>query len=175
MNGYFQILLAVVIAGAGFGGGWEVKAWKDSGTLQAEKTTNAKQLADMSKRDNDALHKYIADGQAMQAQRDALQAKLTAQDAAHTKELSDAKQSEANFRACVASGKCGLRVNATCARPATVAGVSEALPGSGVDTGTGIRLTADAESGYYALRDGLARQRIQLAACQGALKTLTGQ
>lgn len=175
MNGYFKLLIAAAILTVGFGAGWGVNGWRMSGELQSEKTENAKQLGDMRKRDNDALERYIVAGKKLQQERDALAAQLAAQDAKHTRELNDAKQKETDFRACVAAGKCGLRVNATCPSPATTAGLSQALAGSGVDSGASVRLTPDAQSNYFTLRTGIIEYRARLGACQDALKAITGQ
>lgn len=175
MNGYFKLAIAAAILAAGFGGGWTVEAWRMSGKVQAAKNETTQLKADYSKRDAAASLDYTNKLKALTAERDALASTLAGLDAKHTKELSDAKQETVNLRNCVASGKCGLRVNATCPVPATVAGVSQALAGTGLDTGAGIRLTPDAEQAYYTLRDGLKQQQITLQACQERLAATTGQ
>ncbi|WP_431021809.1 lysis protein [Erwinia rhapontici] len=78
---------------------------------------------------------------------------VAALDAKYTGELADAKAKLDDLQQCVRSGKCGLRVNASCSKSgATTSGVGDdATP----------RLTDSAERDYFTLR--------------GRISTITGQ
>lgn len=69
------------------------------------------------------------------------------------------------LNACLRTGTCGLRVNATC--PATGSGDGNADPAAArVDDGKGPALTPVAESAYFALRHGINENEAKLIMCQ---------
>jgi hypothetical protein len=80
-------------------------------------------------------------------------------DAEAQTQLEKANAETNRLRACIRNGTCGLRVNV----------LPSACPGAAVDSGTGARLTPDAEQAYYSLRDGLAKLQGKLQACQQRL------
>lgn len=95
------------------------------------------------------------------------QARIGKIDAEYTAELAKAKKSNEDLRACVDSGKCGLRVAATC--DASPAGATSKTGSARVDHGTAPRLTPTAQRAYYTLSDELDKQRKQLEAAQKVL------
>jgi prophage endopeptidase len=76
----------------------------------------------------------------------ARQRDVAALDAKYTGELADAKAKLEDLQQCVRSGKCGLRVNATCQKQSTTGTTS-------VDDATSPRLTDAAEQDYFTLRE----------------------
>ncbi|SLJ92261.1 prophage endopeptidase [Enterobacter sp. NFR05] len=86
-------------------------------------------------------------------------------DAKYTGELADAKKQLEDLQRCVSSGKCGLRINATCPKNGTTSAPS-------MDDATGPRLTADAERNYWRLRDGIATVTKQLTGLQAYVREL---
>lgn len=87
--------------------------------------------------------------------------------------LTEARHEIDRMRADVAAGAARLRVAARCpVRPAIGAGVGDGAPrgSAGAAGSTGdAHLDATAEPAYFALRNGIARQHEQLAACQSIL------
>lgn len=71
---------------------------------------------------------------------------VAALDAKYTKELADAKSQLEDLQRCVSSGKCGLRLNATCPKN------GETASGS-VGDASGPRLTDSAQRDYFTLRE----------------------
>lgn len=71
---------------------------------------------------------------------------VAALDAKYTKELADAKGKLEDLQRCVSSGKCGLRLNATCPEN------GETASGS-VGDASGPRLTYSAQRDYFTLRE----------------------
>ncbi|ENZ8460305.1 lysis protein [Klebsiella pneumoniae] len=67
-------------------------------------------------------------------------------DAKYTKELADAKSQLEDLQRCVSSGKCGLRLNATCPK-------NGATTTGSVGDATGPRLTDSAQRDYFTLRE----------------------
>jgi prophage endopeptidase len=86
-------------------------------------------------------------------------------DAKYTGELADAKKQLEDLQRCVSSGKCGLRINATCPKNGTTSA-------PGMDDATGPRLTTDAERNYWRLRDGIATVTKQLTGLQAYVREL---
>ncbi|QUG75986.1 lysis protein [Erwinia sp. E602] len=71
---------------------------------------------------------------------------VAALDAKYTGELADAKAKLDDLQQCVRSGKCGLRVNASCSK-------SSATTAGSVGDATSPRLTDSAERDYFTLRE----------------------
>lgn len=80
-------------------------------------------------------------------------------DAKYTGELADAKKQLEDLQRCVSTGKCGLRVNATCPANGTASA-------SGVDDGSTARLTSAAERDYFTLRERIEIANKQIAGLQ---------
>lgn len=98
------------------------------------------------------------------ALRDKHAAEVAQIDRTYTAALEAARNENQALAAAVAAGTKRLRVAASCPVPA-------GQPAS-VGDATGPELNAAARPTYYALRDGLARQAEQLAACQSILNAL---
>jgi prophage endopeptidase len=99
------------------------------------------------------------------ALRDQHAARIAEIDRTHTAALEAARNENIALAAAVAAGTKRLRVAASCPVPAGGA--------ASVGDAAGPELDAAARPTYYALRDGLARQAEQLAACQALLKTVS--
>lgn len=147
-----QIIVALALAAAGFGGGWLVNGWRLTSEYNAEAATRAQA--------------YAVQVGALTADRDALALKLTARDDANLDKLRKAQNETNRIRDCVRSGTCGLRVPVLCPVPQS----PSAAPGASVDTGTRAELDGAAGRAYFALRDGIDRAGSQLAACQDQLR-----
>lgn len=147
-----QVRLAIAAAAASvaFGSGWAVNGWR----LNAKHDREAREVAEVTR---------VTLAQRT-AERDALQARLTASDDAERKKLQEAQDETNRLRDCLRNGTCGLRIAAKC--PARL---PQADPVPSVDTGTGAELDRPAEQAYFALRDGINRASAQLAACQKEL------
>lgn len=108
--------------------------------------------ADKAESDLKSASETIADMQTRQ--RD-----VAALDAKYTKELIDAKAKLDALQQCVRSGKCGLRVNASCSK-------SSATSASSVGDATSPRLTDSAERDYFTLRERISTITGQVAYLQ---------
>lgn len=84
-------------------------------------------------------------------------------DAKYTGELADAKKQLEDLQRCVSTGKCGLRVNATCPANGTASA-------SGVDDGSTARLTSAAERDYFTLRERIETITKQLTGLQAYVR-----
>lgn len=102
---------------------------------------------------------------AMAEERRILSAKLSELDLKHTAALEAARNENIALAAAVAAGTKRLRVAASCPVPSTET--------TGLGDAAGPELNAAARPTYYALRDGLARQAEQLAACQSILASIS--
>lgn len=87
------------------------------------------------------------------------QREVAALDAKYAKELADAHETIDQLERDVAAGRKRLRLNATCPENGTASA-------TGVDDGSGPRLTADAELNYWRLRDGIATVAKQMNGLQ---------
>ena len=111
-----------------------------------------KQRADAAERNLKLANEKINDMQ--KRQRD-----VAALDSKYTGELADAKKQLDGLQRCVSTGKCGLRINAKCPENRT--------PGtSGMDDGSGPRLTDSAERDYFTLRERIETITRQLTGLQ---------
>lgn len=144
--------LILALAGAFFAG-WSSNGWR----LNAEHDRERLELAQQAARQLDA----------MTADRDDKAGKLATSNDKHLAELKGAQNETNRLRDCLRAGTCGLRIAANC--PAAQSPGIATAPS--VDYGTGAELTADAESAYFALRDGIDRTETKLAACQDELRT----
>jgi len=84
---------------------------------------------------------------------------VAALDAKYTKELADAKAKLDSLQQCVSSGKCGLRLNATCPK-----GNATGTPG--MDDAASARLTNAAQRDYFTLRERIEITGKQIAGLQ---------
>ncbi|EEJ5468888.1 lysis protein [Salmonella enterica subsp. diarizonae] len=88
-------------------------------------------------------------------------------DAKYTKELADAQNQIDALERDVATGRKQLQLHASC--PTVSAGNPSAT--SGVDDGTGPRLTPTAERNYYTLRKRIEKTRKQIDGLQDYIRT----
>ncbi|TCQ76454.1 prophage endopeptidase [Raoultella ornithinolytica] len=89
---------------------------------------------------------------------------VAALDAKYTKELADAKSQLDDLQRCVSSGKCGLRVNASC--PANGAAAT-----GGMGDASGPRLTDSAQRDYFTLRERIVTITGQVSYLQEYIRT----
>ncbi|EEE9947872.1 lysis protein [Salmonella enterica subsp. enterica serovar Uzaramo] len=92
---------------------------------------------------------------------------VAALDARYTKELADAQNQIDALERDVATGRKQLQLHARC--PTVSAGKPSAT--SGVDDGTGPRLTPAAERNYYTLRKRIEKARKQIDGLQDYIRT----
>lgn len=101
-------------------------------------------------------------------QRTQLEQQIASDTLKHMQELADEKKRTDDLAACVASGKCGLRVNATCSAKPT--GSKDNVPDTAAAAAAAIyagpELTADARQNYFSLRGGIAEITSTLAQCR---------
>ncbi|MGE1067163.1 lysis protein [Pantoea agglomerans] len=88
---------------------------------------------------------------------------VAALDAKYTKELADAKAKLDSLQQCVSSGKCGLRLNATCPK-------GSASGTTGMDDAASARLTDAAQRDYFTLRERIEVAGKQIAGLQQYIK-----
>lgn len=163
---YIRLAIAVAALAAAGATGWFVNGWR----LNSEIAELQRQHAQAMFVASEAAARELAK---VTAERDAIQATFNGLDAAGLAKLKgDADETE-RLRTCVRNGTCGLRIRASC--PTNTPNVPGAPQGGGLDTGTGSRLDANAESDYFALRGGISRIQNKLATCQAALGCMTGQ
>lgn len=130
--------------------GWAVNHYRDNAITykdQRDKATEQLSLANST----------IAD--MTNRQRD-----VAALDAKYTKELADAKKQLDDLQRSVSTGKCGLRIKATC--PA-----NGATGATGMDDATGPRLTDSAQRDYFTLRERIETITRQVAGLQEYINT----
>lgn len=89
---------------------------------------------------------------------------VAALDAKYTKELADAKSQLEDLQRCVSSGKCGLRLNATCPKN------GETASGS-VGDASGPRLTDSAQRDYFTLTERIVTITGQVNYLQNYIRT----
>ncbi len=92
---------------------------------------------------------------------------IAALDARYTKELADVQNQIDALERDVATGRKQLQLHARC--PTVSAGKTSAT--SGVDDGTGPRLTPTAERNYYTLRKRIEKARKQIDGLQDYIRT----
>lgn len=122
-----------------------------------DKAEDHRQRADAAERNLKLANDTITDMQTRQ--RD-----VAALDAKYTGELADAKKQLDDLQRCVSNGKCGLRINAKCPENGTPAT-------SGMDDGSGPRLTDSAERDYFTLRSRIETITKQLIGLQEYVRT----
>lgn len=84
-------------------------------------------------------------------------------DEKYTKDLADAKKQLDDLQHCVSTGKCGLRVKATCPANGTTAA-------TGMDDATSPRLTDSAQRDYFTLRERIETITKQLTGLQAYVR-----
>ena len=157
MIGPKTIATGAVLAALSFAAGWKVCAWRQ-----------ASQAADKQAQE---LTQAIKDRDEAIKTRDEAIKRANATDNQAQEGLKNAQAETNRLRDCLRNGSCGLRVAAKCP---PVPASSPAASGPGVDHGTAARLDPAFESAYFALRDGIDRQRRQLEACQARLTPSVG-
>lgn len=139
------------------------------GQVAAAKLAHQKELVSIERRGRD---------ESEQAKRElrAVQSQIASKDAANNKQLEDTRNEINRLNDCLRTGKCGLRVNATCqagTRNPIARDPGSATP-SGLDDDQTPVLTPVAESAYFALRQGLNVKERQLTMCQDYVMSLPG-
>jgi len=109
-------------------------------------------------------HAITAEGKAKEQQQtitdmQVRQRDVAALDAKYTGELADAKAKLDDLQQCVRSGRCGLRVNATCKKNSTSGP-------SGMDDAVGPGLTDSAQRDYFTLRERIETSGKMIAGLQ---------
>lgn len=165
---WFNLFIISVLLASGFGVGWGLNGLRLD--ARADKLA-AKVAGDAVQRSTD----YIAQLGVVLVAKKLLADELAAADKKFTDEQRKKQNEIDRLSDCVRTGKCGLRVNATCPGPAPDGVLPKTGPGTGVGLATAPRLTPDAERDYFALRKALAAQYTQLGACVNALGRITGQ
>lgn len=120
------------------------------------RAANEKQRADAAEHNLKLANDTISDMQARQ--RD-----VAALDAKYTKELADAQDNIDQLERDVAVGRKRLQLNASCSKNGTTGS-------SGVDDGTGARLTDAAERDYFTLRQRIETVTKQLTGLQAYVR-----
>ena len=158
-------LVALVLLGAGVT--WKVDAWRYGSEIAALKAEHAQTVTDSYKAAQAAQARAIAD-------RDKLAGQLAASSASYQSDLTRKEHENQALRTAVASGTRIVRVNdATCG--AAGDDLPEAASGGRVDPSAGATLTAAGGQRVLDLRAAAGRVDTKLAACQAAVKCLTGQ
>ncbi|WP_455648526.1 lysis protein [Kluyvera sp.] len=145
----FTIITCAVIIAVISALGWAINHYRDNAITykdQRDKATEQLILANAT----------IGDMQVRQ--RD-----VAAIDEKYTKELADAKNQLDDLQHCVSSGKCGLRINATCSANGTASATS-------LDDATGPRLTHAAERDYFTLRERIETSGKMIAGLQDYIR-----
>lgn len=160
-------LALALVAGLGAAGAWTVQAWRYETRLAEQ----AKDVArDAEKRAQDVLT-YLNDAQ---RKRQALEARLQANDEAHSKELSHVQQSQKILSSRLATSE--LRLSVILASPGIGPGGSgvSAAPGSGgvVHAGTRAELDPAHAQRIVAITGDGDEGLTALAACQGYVKEI---
>jgi len=137
-----RLIVAILIAGAAFAGGWAVNGWR-----------LGEQMAQYREQVTARAAQQVQKAQAESQQK---QRALAALDKQHTQELADAKSQIADLSDAVAVGRRRLRVHAQCPDS-----VPQTTATTGVDDAAGARLDDAAERNYFRLR-----QRIETATRQ---------
>ncbi len=146
-----QLLIAIALLAAGFGGGWAVNGWR----LDAEHGQERIQLA---KERNDQLLAAIR-------QRDDLADKVDQVDKKRTAQLTKARNENQALTDRLAARTAGLRIEATCPQ----SGSTESTSNASVDSGAAAELTPSARQAYSALRQNIIETEGRLSACQELL------
>jgi prophage endopeptidase len=157
--------VAIVVAICGFG------VWKVKGAF------DAKELGELKLEHENTVLAATQKTLAAQAKADAdhqqLASKLAADSAAHHEDLARSEHANDLLRASVASGTRVLRIAATC--PASTDPVPQAASGGRMDSPASAVLSSEAGQAVLDLRSGLIATEHQLAACQSAVRQMTGQ
>lgn len=130
--------------------GWAVNHYRDNAIEYKDQRDKATEKLDQS-------NETIAD--MTTRQRD-----VAALDAKYTKDLADAKKQLDDLQRCVSTGKCGLRVKATCPE-------NGATGAPGMDDATGPRLTDSAQRDYFTLRERIETITRQVTGLQEYINT----
>lgn len=136
--------------------GWTTNGWRMSAQFDRHKAEIAQAYAERLN--------------AIEAEREALQARVTEIDITAQQEAEKHAQEIDRLRADVDAARVRLRVRATCP---PVAGVPQSPSNTGVDHAAGPELDPAARLDYFALRRGLGDQHRQLTACQDILRAIT--
>lgn len=150
-----RALIALAVAAAGFAAGWAVNGWRLTSQHEAEARERATQ----------ALRQL----EHVTADRDRLAGALAQSNDTQLTALKGMQDETNRLRDCLRTGRCGLRVAASCPDPTGAQGTT----GTGLGAGAGARLDPDAEPAYFALREGIQRTQRKLAACQEQLTLRT--
>lgn len=138
--------------------GWKIYNWGYDNCEAKHNVEKIKELEDMRLKVEKSQKDYKE-----------LQDKFASVDTEGQKQLKEKQDEIDRLRTRVGNGSTGLRVPVVCkAQPAVPGG--EGTPASpGVDTPTTGELAESARQDYFALRQGIVDQYVQLTACQGLL------
>lgn len=160
------ILIATVCAFVlGLSAGGATQAWRYNSKISKLKQDAAEANARQSAAVTDQLRK-------IQAERDGQAQRVAELDSKYAGELNALQTENSRLADCVRSGKCGLRVAATCVRSAGTVGMSSASAAPSVDDGGACRLTQDAGQDYLTLRGAINSQRLQILGLQAYVREL---
>lgn len=164
---WVRIAVVVLLAGLCFGTGCKVTSWRDASAIADVKVAHSQAIADATARTHaaqlkvDAEHQLLADH-------------LAADSSDRFKELNRREREIDTLRPAVADGSRVVRVaDATC--PGGPGDLPKATGGGRVDPAAGAVLSAAAGQTVLDLRASITGTEHQLAACQAAVKCITGQ
>lgn len=157
-----NLIVSIVIALAGFAGGWVSNGWRLGGEIQTL-------LADHAREKSDQAEAFNQRRTAMVQERDVLAERLHLIDTTKTAQLTKARNENQALADRLAAGAVGLRIDATCTSAG--AGQAQSAEGGSLDSPAGAQLTSTAGRAYSALRDSITATEVTLQACQGALST----
>jgi hypothetical protein len=161
-----RVAVLALLAALCFATGWTVNGWRLERDVADVKAAHQQAVADAGAR-------ALAAQEKAQADHEALAGRLADQSAAYHEDLTRREREIDILRPSVVAGTRVVRVAATC--PAAADPVPEAAPGGRLDPAAGAFLAPADGQRVLDLRAGIVRKEGQLAACQAAVKCLTGQ
>lgn len=148
MNSAYGYAAALLI---GFGAAWYVQGLRWDSDVQKRDLATAEAISV----NVDAVNQHLI---ASRAETERIRAEYL--------DYKTGKENETSaLERCIATGKCGLRVKATCSDPVRATGAVSGGPGEGT-----AELTEAAGRSYLALRRGLDRQYAELQFCRSELR-----
>lgn len=163
---YARIAAVFVVAFACASAGWMLRGWKDGTEIANLKAQHAPAIADAAGRSQAAQKKADADHAE-------LASRLSDSESRYHEDLTRSLHENDSLRTAVATGARVVRVAGTC--PGRPGDVPQAAAGGQLDPRAGAVLDAAGGQAVLDLRAGAIRADRKLAACQAAVKCLTGQ
>lgn len=161
-----RIAVTLLLVALGVAAGWTINGWRLEAALADVKSEHALAVADSRGR-------TIAAQKKADAEQQLLAGLLSAIDTQYHADLTEKQHENDLLRADVAAGRRVVRIAATC--PSGAADVPQAATSGRVDPGAGAVLDAEAGQAVLDLRAASIRVDRKLAACQVALRCITGQ